>query len=417
MNNELLTIISYMERERGIGREAIIQAVESALQQAAKKSMDVSEQVRVEIDRKTYKIKAFDTVTVAATAYEAGLITLRKARETHPEAEIGDVIEVFIPPERLGRIAAQTARQMIVQKIRQVERDNVFEEYKERIGDIVIGTVRSVVHRDVYVDLGKTEALLPVKERIPTEDYQVGDRVRAYILKVAPNPNGPSIVLSRSCPEFIKALFRLECAEIADGIVEIMGVARDPGYRAKLSVRTHDEKVDPVGSCVGLRGNRIKNIIRELAGEKIDIVRWHEDIRQYVTHALAPVQLLSITTDKKDAKALHIKVAPDQFSLALGRNGQNAKLATKLLGWKLDIQKQEPDATFQQQVADAVARLADVDGITQAETENLVSNGFLTTDGILAADPAYIQEVTGFDAETAARVYNAATAQSKKTNG
>ena len=418
MNNELLSVISHLERERGIGREAIIQAIEASLQQAAKKSMDVSPNLQVEIDRKSYKIKAFDTVTVSDTEVGPEFISPRKAREIKADAQVGDTITVNIPPEKLGRIAAQAARQMIVQKIRQVERDHVFEEYKERIGDIVIGTVRSIAHRDVYVDLGKTEALLPFKERIPSEDYQVGDRVRGYIYKVAPNPNGPSITLSRACPEFLKALFRLECAEIADGIVEIMGVARDPGHRAKLSVRTHDEKVDAVGACVGLRGNRVKNIIRELSGEKVDIVRWHEDIRQYVAHALAPVQLLSITTDKKDSKALHIKVTPDQYSLAIGRNGQNAKLATKLLGWKLDIQKQEPDATFQQQVAEAIAHLADIDGITQTEAETLVTNGFLTTDGILAADPAYIQEVTGFDAEPAGRVYNAATAQAaKKNNG
>ena len=417
MNNELLTIISYMERERGIGREAIIQAVESALQQSAKKSLGVSDQFRVVIERKNYKIRAFDTFTVAEGAAGPNLISVHKAQEYQPGAKLGDQIEIEIPPDRLGRVAAQAARQMIVQKIRQVERENVFEEYKERIGDIVIGTVRAVSHRDVYVDLGKTEALLPAKERIPTEDYQIGDRVRAYIYKVVTNPNGPSIVLSRACPEFVKALFRLECAEIADGIVEIMAVSRDPGYRAKLAVRTHDDKVDPVGACVGLRGNRVKNIVRELSGEKIDIVRWHEDIRQYVAQALAPVQLLSITTDEKLSNVLHIKVAPDQFSLAIGRNGQNSKLATRLVGWKLDIQKQAPDATFQQQVASAIALLAGIDGITQAEAETLVSNGFLTCDGILAADPAYIQEVTGFDAETASRVYNAAAAQIASKNG
>ncbi len=417
MNNELLTVISYMERERGIGREAIIQAIEAALQQAAKKSMGVSDQLRVEIDRKNYKIRAFDMARVSDTEVGPGFISMRKARETHPDAQLGGVVEIEVSPERLGRVAAQTARQMIVQKIRQVERENVFEEYKERIGDIVIGTVRSVAHRDVYVDLGKTEALLPAKERIPSEDYQVGDRVRAYIYKVATNPNGPSIVLSRACPEFVKALFRLEVAEIADGIVEVMGVARDPGFRAKIAVRTHDDKVDPVGACVGLRGNRVKNIVRELSGEKIDIVRWNDDIRQYVAQALAPVQLISLTTDETEPNVLHIKVAPDQFSLAIGRHGQNVRLATRLVGWKLDIQKQEADASFQQQVADAIAGLAAIDGITQIEAETLVANGFLTPEGILAADPAYIQEVTEFDGETATRVYNAAAAQVARKNG
>jgi len=414
----MLTIISYMERERGIGREAIVQAIEAALQQAAKKSMSVSDALRVEIDRKNYKIRAFDTVTVSETEIGPGFISPRRAREVKPDAQVGDVFEVAIPTESLGRIAAQSARQTIVQKIRQVERDNVFDEFKERIGDIVLGTVRNINHRDVYLDLGKTEALLPGKERIPSEDHQVGDRVRAYIHKVVTNPNGPSIVLSRACPEFLKALFRHEVAEINDGTVEVMAVARDPGIRAKIAVRTHDDKVDPVGACVGLRGNRVKNIIRELSGEKIDIVRWSDDIRAYVSHALAPVQILSITTDPKESKTLHIKVTPDQFSLLLGRNGQNVKLATKLTGWKLNVAKQEPDASFQQQVAEAVKLLADIDGITKQEAETLVANGFLTTDGILAADPAYIQEVTEFDAETANRVFNAATAATaSKKNG
>ena len=420
MNNEreLLTVISYLERERGIGREAIVQAIEAALQLAAKKSMVVTEALRVEIDRKTYKIRAFDTVTVSETETGPGFISLRKAREANPEAQPGDTFEISVPTERLGRIAAQSARQMIVQKIRQVERDNVFEEYKERVGDIIIGIVRSINHRDVYVDLGKTEALLPAKERIPSEDYQVGDRVRAYIHKVVTNPNGPSIMLSRACPEFIKALFRLEVSEINDGTVEVMGVSRDPGVRAKIAVRTHDDKVDPVGACVGLRGNRVKNIIRELSGEKIDIVRWSDDMRAYVTHALAPVQILSITTDPKEPQTLHLKVSPDQFSLLIGRNGQNVKLATRLTGWKLDVTKQEPDASFHQQVADAIAHLADIDGITRQEAETLVANGFLSTDGILAADPAYIQEVTEFDAETANRVFNAASAaQATRKNG
>ena len=418
MNNELLTVISYLERERGIGREAIVQAVEAALQLAAKKSLNASDKLRVEIDRKTYKIRAFDTVTLSETETGPGFAHPRKVRESHPDAQPGDTLEISIPTESLGRIAAQSARQMIVQKIRQVERDNVFEEYKERVGDIVIGTVRSIAHRDVYVDLGKTEALLPSKERIHSEDYQIGDRVRAYIHKVVTNPNGPSILLSRACPEFVKALFRLEVAEINDGTVEVMGVSRDPGVRAKLAVRTHDDKVDPVGACVGLRGNRVKNIIRELSGEKIDIVRWSDDIRSYVTHALAPVQILTLTVDPKETKTLHIKVSPEQFSLLLGRGGQNIKLATRLTGWKLNVSKQEPDASFQQQVAAAIKNLADIDGITKQEAEKLVANGFLTTEGILAADPAYIQEVTDFDAETAHRVFNAATAaQATRKNG
>jgi N utilization substance protein A len=297
---------------------------------------------------------------------------------------------------------------MILQRIRQAERENVFEEFKDRVGDIVSGSVRLISHRDLIVDLGRAEAILPNRERIPPEDYQVGDRVRAYVLRVQNITTGPAIVLSRACPEFVKALFRLEVSEIADGIVEIMGVARDPGFRSKIAVRSHHEKVDPVGACVGLRGARVKNIVRELSGEKIDIVRWSEDIRQYVTQALSPARLSSVTIDPNDPNCLHVAVDPDQLSLAIGKHGQNVRLTAKLLGWKVDIQRTDVEVPFEEQVAKAIENLAGIPGISREEAEVLVKNGFLNGDGILAAEIPYIQEATGFDEATARRIWNAA---------
>ena len=416
MNSELMTVINYLEKDRGVNREVIIQAIESALLSAAHKSVGVSNEVRVIIDRKTLQVRAYDTIVASDDDTGPGFISLRKAREIKPNVAPGETVEVEIPPEKLGRIAAQTARQMILQKIRQAERDHVFDEYKDRLGDIVNGAIRQIVHRDLIVDIGKAEAIIPAKERIPTEEYQVGDRVRAYIMKVQTGASGPALVLSRSCPEFVKALFRIEVSEIADGIVEVMGVARDPGFRSKIAVRSNDDKVDPVGACVGLRGTRVKNIVRELSGEKIDIVRWSDDIRQYITQALSPARLTSIELDPNEAKAVHVTVDADQLSLAIGRHGQNVRLTAKLTGWRVDIRKNETE-TFEVQVTHAIEHMAAIDGISREEAESLVKNGFLTAEGILAAEIPYIQEATGFDESTAKRIWDAAAASVPEESG
>ena len=412
-NNELSSIISYLEKDRGINRGVIIQAIESAIQQVARKSMGVSSNLRVEIDSKTLALRAFDTLYVAEDDDSGiGFISLSKARAIRKGIGIGDTVEIEVPPAKLGRIAAQTARQMILQKIREAERKNVYDEYKDRIGDIVSGTIRQISHRDLILDLGKTEAILPAKERIPTEEYNIGDRVRAYVHRVQANPSGPSISLSRACPEFVKTLFRLEVSEIADGIVEIMGVARDPGFRSKIAVKTLDEKVDPVGACVGLRGVRVRNIVRELNGEKIDIVRWSEDIKQYVTQALAPARLDSITIDPDLQRMIHVLVAPDQLSLAIGKHGQNVRLTCKLTGWRVDVQKSGVPLSFESQRESAIAELAEVLDIPEAVATTLVNNGFLTTDGIIEVEASYLQEVTGLDEQTAREIWAAAKAAS-----
>ena len=416
MNSELMTVINYLERDRGVNREVIIQAIESALLSAARKTVGVSNDVKVEIDRKTLQVRAFDTLTATDDDTGPGFISLRRARDLKSAVQPGDSVTIEIPPEKLGRIAAQTARQVILQKIRQAERDHVFEEYKDRLGDIVSGTVRQIAHRDLIVDIGKAEAIIPTKERIPIEEYNVGDRVRAYILKVQSGSAGPALVLSRACPEFVKALFRLEVSEIADGIVEVMGVARDPGFRSKIAVRSNDDKVDPVGACVGLRGTRVKNIVRELAGEKIDIVRWSDDIRQYITQALSPARLTEIEIDPNEYNTVNITVDPDQLSLAIGRHGQNVRLTAKLTGWRVNIKKHETE-TFEVQVTHAIEHLAGIPGISREEADTLVKNGFLNADGILAAEIPYIQEVTGFDEATAKRIWDAAAATNPGEEG
>ena len=324
MNNQLLAVVQHIESERGVSREIVLTAIEQALAQAARRNALVTNDLRVSIDRKDLSLHVYDTLVVSDEDTGVGFITKAQAmRYNHGQPlEEGDTLEVEMPASRLGRIAAQTSRQMIMQKIRDAERTNTFSEYRDRVGDIVSGTVSAVVHRDTYVTVGKTEMLLPSKERIPTEEYQVGDSIRAIVKRVDPEAKGPSITISRSDNKFLEALFRLEVSEISDGVVEIMSVSRDPGYRAKIAVRTANDSIDPVGACVGQRGSRVRNIVRELNGEKIDIVRWNEDIRQFVAQALAPAKLESIEVDPSVPNMVRCIAAPDQYSLAIGKIGR-----------------------------------------------------------------------------------------------
>jgi N utilization substance protein A len=411
MNNELQTILAYMEKERGIDREVLIQAVEFALQSAVRKDAGGESSIRVHVDRKTLDIKAFATRTVVDRASPGeNEIALAEARAIKPDAQPGDVVETEGPNRNLGRIAAQTAKQAIIQKIRQAERDMVYEEYKDRVGDIVSGTVRQFNRSDIIVDLGRAEAILSARERVPTEEYQVGDRIRAYVFDVQQGAGGPGILLSRSHPDFVRALFKLEVSEIADGIVEIKGIAREPGYRTKIAVVSKDAKVDPVGACVGMRGIRVKNIVRELSGEKIDIIRWSEDIKTYVSNALSPAKLLKVTVDPLQRGVVHVVADTEQLSLAIGKRGQNVRLTAKLVGCKVDIEKEEGEISFEEKVARAVTSLASVNGIGRENAEALVKAGFLTVEGILAAEIDDLVEMVGFDAETAKTVYESAAA-------
>ena len=419
MNSQLLAVVQHIETERGVSREIVLTAIEQAISQAARKNRDVTNDLRVVIDRKDLSLHVYDTLVCSDEEAGPGFISLAKAvRYNHGNpVQEGDTVQVEMPASRLGRIAAQTSRQMIMQKIRDAERTNTFSEYKDRIGDIVSGTVSAVSHRDTYVTVGKTEMLLPAKERIPTEDYQVGDAIRAIILRVDPEAKGPSVILSRASGKFVEALFRLEVSEISDGVVEIMGVSRDPGYRAKLAVRTANENVDPVGACVGQKGSRVRAIVNELSGEKVDIVRWNEDIRQYVAGALAPAKLESIEIDPVQPNTVHIVAAPDQYSLAIGKRGQNVRLTTKLTGWHVEIKKSMATASFEDQKAEAIKELAEMFSVSNAVATQMADAGFLTTDGILEEDESTFIAMTGLDEVTAKGVYAAAQAVAALTRG
>ena len=404
MNNELLAIVSFIERERGVDREIVLVAIEQALQQAARRNPGVTNDLRVAIDRKTLSLHVYDTMVVSNEETGTGFISLARAQRLQPGIAEGETIEIEMPASKLGRIAAQTSRQMIMQKIREAERSNTFRDFKGRIGEIVSGTVTAVNRRDLYVMVGKTEMLLPGKERIPTEEYGVGDLVRAIVHSVKPDATGPAVTLSRASGEFVRTLFRLEVSEIADGVVEIMGVARDPGYRSKVAVRTHDEKVDPVGACVGLRGARVRNI-----------VRWSDDVKSYVTQALAPAKLESVELDPDGGNEVHVTVAPDQYSLAIGKRGQNVRLTSKLTGWHVDVTKAMALASFEDQKAEAIRNLAETFSVSTAVATQLADAGFLTVEGIVESDEEGFIGATGLDEVTAKGLYAAAQAVAELT--
>ncbi len=419
MNNQLLAVVQHIENERGVSREIVITAIEQAIQQAARKNQNVTNDLRVSIDRKDLSLHVYDTLVASDEETGPGFIPLARAvRFNHgnPVKE-GDPIEIEMPASKLGRIAAQTSRQMIMQKIREAERTNTFSEYRDRVGDIISGTVSAVVRGDTYVTVGKTEMVLPARERIPTENYQVGDPIRALIIRVDPEAKGPSVTLSRSSNKFLEALFRLEVSEIGDGVVEIMGSSRDPGFRAKLAVRTGNENIDPVGACVGQRGTRVRNVVNELSGEKIDIVRWNEDIRQYVQQALAPAKFESIEVDQVLPNTVHLVAAPDQYSLAIGKRGQNVRLATRLTGWHVEVKKSMATASFEDQKAEAIKEIAETFSVSTAVATQIADAGFLTVEGIVYVDEPSFIAATGLDEVTAKGVYAAAQAVHKLMGG
>ncbi len=419
MNNELLAVFEYMERERKLDRETLAELVESALQVAGRKSIGRVRDLRVVIDRKTLEIKAFASIQVVDFVRNRDEeMSLDDAQAKFPgkNLKLGDLIEIEVTPRNFGRIAAQTAKQAIIQKLRMAEKDKVYGIYKDHVGDIVTGTVRRFDRSDVFIDLGDAEGVMPGKERVPSEEYQIGDRIRFLLLNLDAQAQGTQLTLSRANPDFIKKLFELEVSEIADGTVEIKGIAREAGFRTKIAVHSNDDKVDPVGACVGLRGQRVKNIVRELSGEKVDIVKWSTDIKTFVTNSLAPAKLLRLEVEELD-NVVKVIVEADQLSLAIGKKGQNARLTAKLTGWKVDIQKDEGDITFEEKIARATDQLAAVEGIGREHAEKLVAAGFLTLEGILAAEITDLVDVDGFDADVAQQVRAAAEAAFERENG
>lgn len=337
MNRELITVIDQIGREKGIDKARIIGAVEAALQTAAKKRFGQGENIQVQMDTKTGEISVISLRTIVETVINPKAeVSLTEARRIDTEAEVGDEIGSLIEMDELGRIAAQTAKQVICQKVREAEWEAVLKEYSTRQGDLINGIIMGQERRNYLVDLGKTEAVLPASEQIPRESYRRGDRIKAYLLEVRKTPKDVQVILSRTHPQFVGKLFEVEVPEISEKIVEIKGVVREPGDRTKIAVSSRDKAVDPVGACVGIKGSRVQAVVRELRGEKIDIIAWTSDPRVFIAEALNPATIEKVGIDEEKKSAL-VVVADSQLSLAIGKNGQNVRLAAKLTGWKIDI--------------------------------------------------------------------------------
>lgn len=404
MSHEILSVLEYMEKEKGISRPDMIEAISSAIASAAQKGVGVGQDIRVEINPKTGSLKAWTVLQVVDSVGDDDLeIHVEKARQVKADVQVGETIEKEIDPAYLGRIAAQTARQAIMQRIRQFEKDRIYDDYKDTVGDIVTGIVRRRERGDLVVDLGKAEAILPPRERVSGEDYAPGESIRCLLLKIEQTNRGPDIILSRSNLNFVRRLFELEVTEIADGTVSIEAMAREPGYRTKIAVNSNDPKVDPVGACVGARGARVKTIVRELGGEKIDIIRYYQDPLQLLEEALKPAVPKNINVNEGDRR-IHFEVAEDDLSIAIGRRGFNAKLTSRLLGWKLDIGKEEKEAVgFDEKVAKAVQGLNAISGLDPEVASRLVAVGFASPEVFEGVEADDLIDA-GFTSEEAADV-------------
>jgi N utilization substance protein A len=401
MSSEILSVLEYMEKEKGIPRADMIATITSALKTAAQKGISSGQELKIEINPKNGQLQAWVLLKVVDSGSNPKTeIHIEKAQALKPGAQLGETIERPIDPASLGRIAAQTARQAVMQRVRQFEKERIYDDFKDQVGNIVTGVVRRKERGDIYVDLGKAEALLRHKEQVPGEDYQPGDRVRCLLMEIESTPRGPEIILSRASPKFVRRLFEVEVAEVADGTVKIELFAREPGYRTKIAVVSTDKKVDPVGACVGARGARVKTIVRELGGEKIDIVNYYADPKEMLVEAFKPAVPRDIQLDEKNHRIL-LKVAEEDLALAIGKGGKNARLTSRLLGWKLDIE--EWKAVNADPEGDAKRKLATAFGLTDDVALRLVKAGFVSPDlfeGVGADDLTG----TGFTAEEAAEI-------------
>ena len=404
MSHEILSVLEYMEKEKGIARDAMIQAIASAIASAAQKSINTTNEIRVEINPKSGALKAWNQLEVVDSVSDSQReIHIDKARQVDSEATVGGLIETEVDPAFLGRIAAQAARQAILQRIRQFEKDRIFDDFKDTVGDIVTGTVRRRERGDLLIDLGKAEAILPARERIAGEDYAPGESIRCLLLKIEQSNRGPEIILSRSNINFVRRLFDVEVTEISDGTVKIEAMAREAGYRTKIAVSSTDPKVDPVGACVGSRGTRVKTIVRELGGEKIDIIRYDSDPIRLLEEALKPAVPKDIDLNEAEHR-IHFNVLEDDLSIAIGRKGLNAKLTSRLLGWKLDIGKKETEAVgFSQKVAKAVEGINLIPGIEPDIAERLVAIGLVSADAFEGVSSSDLLDA-GFSEEEATNV-------------
>ncbi len=394
---EILQIVDAVSRERGVSKAKLIEAMEQAVQIAGRKKYGLEQNISAQIDQNTGKISLFRVRTVVDKVENTFQeISLEDAREIRPEAENGEEILEPLPPIDLGRVAAQTAKQVIVQKVGEIERESQYEDYKGRKGDILNGTVKRVEFGNIIVDVGRAEALLKKTQQIRGEMFKVGDRVKAYVQDVKREPKGPQIFLSRTDDEFLRKLFEMEVPEVYDNIIEIKSIAREPGSKAKVAVFATDVSVDPVGSCVGVRGSRVKAITNELSGEKIDVISWDKNVAQFVINAMTPATISKIVFDEDKGRVEAI-VPEDQLSLAIGRRGQNVRLASKMTGWTIDVMTEEQESKRRgEEFANTTELFVNNLGVDEVTAQLLSAEGYTSLEQIAYADNAALTSIEGF---------------------
>ncbi len=396
----MLTVIEYLSQNRSISRESIIRALENAILSAAKKSIHPASELKIRIDPPTGRIQAWAVLEVVDHVPQNNdQIVIDRVRERYPDAQVGERIEWEVTPSNFGRIAAQAAKQNLTQQLRRAEKENVQEEFADRLGQIVYGTVKKIDAGNIIIDFQKAEGIMPAREQIREEKYAAGDRINALLIKIDINSSGPALVVSRTAPEFVTRLFEREVSEIRDGVVSIKGIAREAGKRSKIAVASTDPRVDPVGACVGVRGTRVKRITDELGTERIDIVPYDEDLATYVSNALLPAQVQQVKIDEAN-HALLVIVNEDQSKVAFGRKAQNVRLAGKLGGWTIklcDESSKERAPSIAEQMKIAAGKLVETLGIDAGDAAKLVANGFVTVEGLKAADAEALEAVGDID--------------------
>ena len=402
---ELLQIADAVAREKSIDRMIVIEAMQDAIQKAARSRYGAETEIKAEINPSTGELRMWRLLEIVEDVEEYGRqISLEEARHRNAEANLGDFITEPLPPIEFGRIAAQSAKQVIVQKVRDAERERMYEEFKDRVGEVINGTVKRVEYGNVIVDLGRGEAIIRRDELIPRETFRYGDRVRAYIHDVRQEQRGPQIFLSRTHPQFMAKLFTQEVPEIYDGVISIRSIARDPGSRAKIAVTSTDSSIDPVGACVGMRGSRVQAVVNELQGEKIDIIPWTDSLADLVVSALQPAEVVKVVIDEQ-AERIEVVVPDEQLSLAIGRRGQNVRLASQLIGWDIDIlTEQEESERRQKEFVERSELFMNAMNVDEMVAQLLASEGFSSLEEVAYVEPIEIASIEGFDEDTAGEI-------------
>jgi N utilization substance protein A len=402
---DLKRVIDQVSRDRGIDKQLLISTLVEAIRQAAKKKLGLKREIEVTYNETLGEVEVFEFKEVVEKVKDPeSQITMEEGRKLDPECEIGDSLGIKMETSSFGRIAAQSAKQVIIQRMKDAERDIVFEDFKDRRGEVINGIIQRFDKGAAIINLGRTEAILPVAEQIPTEAYKQGDRLRAYVLEVKKISKGPQIILSRTHPQFLAALFEMEVPEVSEKIVRIINVVREPGGRSKIAVASEDRQVDPVGACVGMKGNRVQNVVQELRGEKIDIIPWNADQAKYICSALAPAEVVRVIIDET-SRSMEVVVPDEQLSLAIGKRGQNVRLASRLTGWKIDVKS---ESKYDKSIKDGYQSLLQITGVGEATADVLYKKGFQSAQEVAEASMEELLEVPGLSQKKAEKLLESA---------